>query len=50
MPDIKTLILENEKLIYKAASYFTQYNKDDLFQAGAIGMIMAYQKFDESRA
>ena len=40
------LILENKNLIYAITRYFEKYsNKEDLFQAGCIGMIMAYKKY-----
>ncbi len=43
-------ILENEKLIYKAASYFKNYsNIDDLYQAGCMGIIKGYKNYDESK-
>lgn len=40
--ELETLILENEKLIYSIMKYFYRYpNKEDLFQAGCIGLIEA---------
>lgn len=43
------LILENKNLIYSITKYFEKYsNKEDLFQAGCIGMIMAYKNYDET--
>jgi len=43
-------ILENEKLIYKAASYLKNYsNIDDLYQAGCMGIIKGYKNYDESK-
>lgn len=47
---MKELILENQNLIYALANYFKGYsNKDDLFQAGCIGMIEAYKRYDETK-
>ncbi len=43
---MEELILENKNLIYAVAKYFDKYNKDDLFQAGCIGMIMAYKNYN----
>ncbi|MBE6150152.1 MAG: sigma-70 family RNA polymerase sigma factor [Firmicutes bacterium] len=46
---MENLILENKNLIYSMTRYFEKYcNKEDLFQAGCIGMIIAYKNFDES--
>lgn len=46
---MEQLILENQNLIYSITKYFESYrNKEDLFQAGCIGMIMAYKNYDES--
>lgn len=43
------LILDNKNLIYSITKYFEKYsNKEDLFQAGCIGMIMAYKNYDET--
>jgi len=47
---MKELILENQNLIYALANYFKNYsNKDELFQVGCIGMINAYNNYDESK-
>lgn len=35
-------------MIYKLASSFSNTNKEDLFQVGVIGLINAYNNFDES--
>ena len=43
---MEELILENKNLIYAIAKYFDKYNKDDLFQAGCVGMIMAYKNYN----
>lgn len=46
---MEQLILENQNLIYSITKYFERYaNKEDLFQAGCIGMIMAYKNYDNS--
>ncbi len=46
---MEELILENKNLIYSITRYFEKYsNKEDLFQAGCIGMIMAYKNYDAS--
>lgn len=38
-----------EKLVYSVISKYSNiYNKEDLFQVGMMGAIMAYQKYDES--
>lgn len=49
MSDITSIILENEGLIYKIASYFPYQDKDDLYQAGCKGILLAYQNYDESK-
>lgn len=47
--ELEKIIMENMDLIYKIASYFTNYAyKQDLIQAGVIGMIKAYRKYDDS--
>lgn len=44
---MEELILENQNLIYSITRYFEKYsNKEDLFQAGCIGMIMAYKNYN----
>ncbi len=46
---MEQLILENKNLIYSITKYFEKYaNKEDLFQAGCIGMIMAYKNYDKN--
>ena len=50
MEPLKEVILENSNLIYSIASHFgNNQDMDDLFQAGCIGMMEAYKKFDASR-
>lgn len=47
---MKELIIENQNLIYALANYFKGYpNKEDLFQVGCIGMINAYNNYDETK-
>ena len=47
--DLKDLIMNNQNLIYKLTHYLKNYeNKEDLFQAGCIGMVKAYKKYDSS--
>lgn len=47
MDEITNLILNNERLIYSIANYFKNYNsKEDLYQAGCVGLITAYKKYD----
>jgi len=49
MEEITNLIINNERLIYSMANYFKNYNsKDDLYQAGCLGLITAYKKYDPS--
>lgn len=43
------LILENQNLIYSITKYFDYYHsKEDLFQAGVIGIINAYKNYNEN--
>ena len=50
MKSLTELILQNSNLIYSIASKFGNNNAmDDLFQAGCIGMMEAYKRFDSSR-
>lgn len=42
---IEQLILMHEKLIYKMTNKFYDAPKEDLFQAGVIGLIKAYNNF-----
>ncbi len=46
--DIKQAILENQNLIYKIAHSFNYQNKEDLFQAGCLGLVKASKNFDDS--
>ena len=50
MDSLKEVILKNSNLIYSIARKFgNDQNMDDLFQAGCMGMMEAYQKFDVSK-
>lgn len=44
------LILKYQMLIYKIAKKFYNVEIDDLFQAGSIGLIKAYRKFDSEKS
>ena len=44
---MEDIILENQNLIYYIANYFKNYPyKDDLYQAGRLGMIEAYKNYN----
>lgn len=45
--ELKELILNNQNLIYSIASKF-KGDKEDLFQAGCLGLIDAYQKYNSN--
>lgn len=47
MTDIETIIQLHEKLIYKIATRFHGAELDDLYQAGVIGVIKAYNNFKD---
>lgn len=43
------IIIENQNLIYYVANFFKNYSyKDDLYQAGRLGMLKAYEKYDSN--
>jgi RNA polymerase sporulation-specific sigma factor len=42
------LIKENEKFIWKIASSFYNVDRNDLFQAGVLGLLKAYRKYDKN--
>lgn len=46
---MEELILSNSRLIYKIASYFNIKNKEDLYQVGCIGLIKAYNNYDNNK-
>ena len=47
MQDLETIIKIHEKLIYKLTAKFYNVSKEDLYQAGIIGLIKAYQNFKD---
>ena len=49
MEDINEIIEQNSRLIYSVVKLFgNSANKEDLYQAGVLGMIKAYRNFDSS--
>ncbi len=48
MTELEDIITIHEKLIYKIASKFHDVPKEDLYQAGVIGIIKAYNNYDNS--
>ena len=44
---LKKIIVENQNLIYSIIHRFRSKNYDDLFQVGCIGLIKAYNNFNE---
>lgn len=49
MTELDNLVLEYQNFIYGLTKYFENYSsKEDLFQAGTIGLINAYKKYDAS--
>ena len=47
---MEDLIRENSNLIYSVTKYFERYgNKEDLYQAGCIGMMLAYKNYDSNQ-
>lgn len=50
MEEVCEIIIKNKSFIYSIANKFSYYkSKEDLFQAGCIGMIKAYNNFDPSK-
>ena len=47
MNNLETIIKAHEKLIYKLTNRFYNCSKEDLYQAGVIGLIKAYQNFKD---
>lgn len=46
--ELSRIIIENENLIHKITHFFSNYsNKEDLFQVGCIGLIKAYQNYED---
>lgn len=49
MDNIASLIKDNEKLIYSIMNYFKYYkSNEDLYQAGCLGLISAYKRYNPS--
>lgn len=48
MSELEQIIQLHEKLIYKIATRFHEVPKEDLYQAGVIGIIKAYNNFDKN--
>lgn len=47
MEDMTSLIIDNKRLIYSIAKYFRNYNSiEDLYQAGCLGLVTAYKKYN----
>ena len=47
---IEDIITDNQNLVYAMAHQFKNYNqKEDLYQVGDIGLIKAYQNYDETK-
>ena len=46
--ELETIISINEKLIYKIAKRFYDVPKEDLYQAGVIGIIKAYKNYKQN--
>ena len=46
--ELRDLIINNQNLIYSVIHKFRSRDYDDLFQAGCIGLINAYNNFDDS--
>jgi RNA polymerase sporulation-specific sigma factor len=47
MTELEQIIKLHEKLIYKIASKFHEVPKEDLYQAGVIGIIKAYNNYNK---
>ena len=47
---LEEAIYSNENLVYSISNYFKNYkNKEDLYQAGYIGIINAYKNYDQNQ-
>lgn len=47
---LEEAIFNNQNLVYSISNYFKNYkNKEDLYQAGYIGIINAYKNFDQNQ-
>ena len=47
MTELEQIITLHEKLIYKIATKFHEVSKEDLYQAGVIGIIKAYNNYNK---
>ena len=47
MTELEQIIKLHEKLIYKIATKFHEVSKEDLYQAGVIGIIKAYNNYNK---
>ena len=47
---IEDIIKSNEKMIYKLTNKFYGVDKEDLFQAGVLGLLKALKNYKESDA
>ena len=45
---IHQLFKDNEKLIYKISTYFYNVDKKDLYQAGLLGLLKAYNNYHQN--
>ena len=46
---VEEAIYDNQRLVYSIAQYFKNYkNKEDLYQAGYLGIVNAYNNYDAS--
>ena len=50
MKDVATVLLENENLVYSIINKYTYYfDKDDLYQVGMIGLMDAYNHYQNDK-
>ena len=50
MDKVNEIILQNERLVYSIANYFRNYiSKEDLYQAGFLGLVEAYRNYKNDR-
>ena len=48
--NLENIIYDNQRLVYSIAKYFSGYNnKEDLYQAGYLGVINAFKNYDENK-
>lgn len=49
MKNLDEIIINNKKLVYAIANYFKDYkSKEDLYQAGFLGIVKAYKNYKDS--